>query len=69
MGRVPKGEEEIVQAQRKSRMTSESLDELTRRHKAGEDMSGPFDLKTGKPIKQSKKLAAINAELAALKFE
>ena len=50
-------------------MTSESLDELTRRHKAGEDMSGPFDLKTGKPIKQSKKLAAINAELAALKFE
>lgn len=55
--------------ERKSRMTPEALDELTRRHKAGEDMSGPFDLQTGKPIKQTPEMAAINAELAALDWQ
>lgn len=53
---------------RKSQMTPEALRELGRRQKAGEDMSGPFSLKTGKPIKQTPEMAAINAELAALKF-
>jgi hypothetical protein len=30
---------------------------------------GPFSLKTGKPIKQTKALAAINAEVAKLQFK
>lgn len=54
---------------RKSQITLEAIKELSRRVKAGEDMSGPFNLKTGRPIRQTKKMAAINAELSALKFE
>lgn len=54
---------------RKSRIMPEALDELERRHKAGEDMSGFFDLKTGKPIKMTPELAAINAELFALEWK
>lgn len=38
--------------ERKSRMTPAALDELARRANAGENISGPFDLKTGKPLKQ-----------------
>jgi hypothetical protein len=30
-------------------MTPEAFDELVRRANAGEDISGPFDLKTGRP--------------------
>ena len=36
--------------ERKSRMTPEALKELNRRYVAGEDMNGPFSLKTGQPI-------------------
>ncbi len=54
---------------RKSKMTVEALKELDRRYKAGEDMSGPFSLATGRQIKQTPEMAAINAELSALKFE
>lgn len=39
--------------ERQSGMTPEALRELERRFKAGENMSGLFSLKTGKPIKQS----------------
>lgn len=39
-------------SKRKSRMTPEAFDELVRRANAGEDISKPFDLKTGKPLKQ-----------------
>lgn len=52
----------------KSQMSKEALAELERRAKAGEDLSGLFDLKTGKPIKMSKRLRAINAELTTLKL-
>ena len=52
--------------ERQSRMTPEALKELARRHRAGEKMGGLFSLKTGKPIKQSAELAAINAELAGM---
>lgn len=55
-------------SERKSGMTKEALDELSRRHRAGEDMRGPFDLKTGKPIKMSDEMRALNAELADLRF-
>lgn len=54
---------------RVSRITPEATQELDRRYRAGEDMKMPFDLKTGKPIKQTPETAAINAELSALKFE
>lgn len=54
---------------RKSRMTTQALHELARRKMAGEDMSGPFSLETGQPIKQAPELAAINAELSQLKFK
>ena len=54
---------------RRSRITPEAIQELGRRYKAGEDMSGLFDLKTGKPIKQTPEMAAINSELSALKVE
>src|SRR6185437_16796078 len=36
-------------SERKSRMMPEAFDELVRRANAGEDISGPFDLKTGRP--------------------
>lgn len=52
--------------ERKSRMTPQALKELERRHKAGEDMRGLFSLKTGRPIKQSRYLAAVNEELGVL---
>lgn len=54
---------------RMSGMTPEAMIELERRIEAGEDISGMFSLETGKSIKQSPEMAAINAELAALKFE
>lgn len=40
--------------ERKSRMTPEALKELGRRHKAGEDMRGPFSLTTGRPDQADK---------------
>lgn len=54
---------------RESKMTKEALLELERRHKAGEDMSGPFDLRTGKPIPMTPELRAINDELMRLEFK
>jgi len=56
-------------AKRKSRMTVEAMRELNRRYKAGEDMTGPFSLVTGKPIKHTPEMAAINAELSKLDFK
>lgn len=55
--------------ERPSGMTPEALDELDRRHKAGEDMRGLFSLKTGKPIRQSADLAALNAEIGKLNLK
>jgi hypothetical protein len=55
--------------ERKSRMTPEALKELDRRAKAGESLSGLFDLATGRPIKQTARLAAINAEVSALDWQ
>lgn len=55
--------------ERKSRITPEALKELGRRKMAGEDMRGPFSLTTGKPIKQTRQMAEINAELAQLQFK
>ena len=36
---------------RKSRMMPEAIEELGRRHKAGDDMRGAFSLTTGKPVR------------------
>lgn len=55
-------------ASRKNRMTPAALKELGRRHKAGEDMSGLFSPVTGRPIKQTRQMAEINAELEKLNF-
>ena len=45
------------------------MDSFNRLIAMGEDMSGPFSLTTGKPIKQTQEMAAINAELSKLDFK
>lgn len=57
------------QTRHKSRMTPEALTELDRRHKAGEDTSGFFDLATGKKIEMTAEMEAVNRELASLAFK